>query len=178
MADTDLPILVGMTADARLITARREDVLLVPNAALTADRKAGTYTVNLVRDDQPQTSVRQRSEIAVRRRSLTETDAASVRRGSLTETDAAAVRRRSPTETDAASVRRRSPTETHAVDVRRRSLTETGATAPRIEPVQVTIGFRDDTFTEITSGLAEGDTVLIGALKAPTQQRRGPFGRP
>jgi HlyD family secretion protein len=105
LAETDLPVLVGMTANARLITARRENVLLVPNAALTADRETGTYTVNLVAND-------------------------------------------------------------------------TGADgAPRIDPVQVTIGFRDDTFTEITSGLAEGDTVMIGELKAPTQ-RRGPFGRP
>jgi HlyD family secretion protein len=107
MGETNLPVLVGMTANARLITARREDVLLVPNAALTADRKAGTYTVNLVHTDS-------------------------------SEADG----------------------------------------SPRVEPVQVNIGFRDDTFTEITGGLTEGDTVLIGELKAPSQQRRGPFSRP
>ena len=44
----DLPILVGMTANARLITARNEGVVLVPNAAITADREAGTFWVNLV----------------------------------------------------------------------------------------------------------------------------------
>ncbi len=44
----DLPILVGMTANADLITANREDVLLVPNSTLTADRENGTYSVNLV----------------------------------------------------------------------------------------------------------------------------------
>ena len=44
----DLPILVGMTANAELITARNENVILVPNAAITADREAGTYWVNLV----------------------------------------------------------------------------------------------------------------------------------
>ena len=48
LGETDLPVLVGMTANADLVTARREGVLLVPNAAITADRKAGTYTVNLV----------------------------------------------------------------------------------------------------------------------------------
>ena len=48
LGDTDLPLLIGLTADADLVTARREDVLLVPNAAITADRKAGTYTVSLV----------------------------------------------------------------------------------------------------------------------------------
>jgi HlyD family secretion protein len=48
LGETDLPVLVGMTANARLVTAERDNVLLVPNAALTADRQAGTYTVNLV----------------------------------------------------------------------------------------------------------------------------------
>ncbi|MEJ2753030.1 MAG: efflux RND transporter periplasmic adaptor subunit [Chloroflexota bacterium] len=48
----DLPILVGMTADAQLITDQKQDVLLVPNAAVTADRQAGTYSVNLVVGDQ------------------------------------------------------------------------------------------------------------------------------
>jgi len=46
--ETDLPILIGMTANARLITAEQKNVLLVPNAAITADREAGTFTVNLV----------------------------------------------------------------------------------------------------------------------------------
>jgi hypothetical protein len=34
---------------------------------------------------------------------------------------------------------------------------------------------RDDNFAEITSGLAQGDQVLIAELKAPTQSF-GPFG--
>jgi multidrug efflux pump subunit AcrA (membrane-fusion protein) len=42
---TDLPIRVGMTANASLITARRSDVLLVPNRAITPDRAAGKYYV-------------------------------------------------------------------------------------------------------------------------------------
>ena len=45
---TELPVRVGMTADARLQTAQREDVLLVPNRAIIADRQSGTYYVNLV----------------------------------------------------------------------------------------------------------------------------------
>ncbi len=44
----DLPILVGMTANAKLITASKDSVVLVPNAAITADRDEGTYWVNLV----------------------------------------------------------------------------------------------------------------------------------
>ena len=46
--ETQLPVLVGMTANARLLTSRNEDVLLVPNAAITANREDGTYFVDLV----------------------------------------------------------------------------------------------------------------------------------
>jgi len=51
LPQTDLPILVGMTANADLVTANREGVLLVPNSAVTADRANGTYTVNVVSTD-------------------------------------------------------------------------------------------------------------------------------
>ena len=103
LKETDLPILAGMTADARLIIAEHANVLLVPNAAIMADREAGTYTVSLL---------------------------------------------------------------TGEVDG-----------SPIFEQVQVTIGLRDGDFTEITSDLAEGDTVATGALEAPTQSF-GPFGGP
>lgn len=91
---TDLPILVGMTADAQLITDEKEDVLLVPNAAVTADRQAGTYNVNLVAGEEDGEFVTENREVVV--------------------------------------------------------------------------GLKDNDFTEILSGLAEGDTVLIGELSAPT----------
>lgn len=91
---TDLPILVGMTADAQLITDEKEDVLLVPNAAVTADRQAGTYSVNLIVGEEDGEFVTENREVAV--------------------------------------------------------------------------GLKDNDFTEILSGLAEGDTVLIGELSAPT----------
>lgn len=42
------PLRVGMTANARLLTAQREGVLLVPNRAVTPDRQTGKYYVNLV----------------------------------------------------------------------------------------------------------------------------------
>jgi HlyD family secretion protein len=48
LRSTDLPVRVGMTANANLVTANREGVLLLPNAAINADREAGTYSVNLV----------------------------------------------------------------------------------------------------------------------------------
>ena len=41
----DLPIRTGMTANAQLITAQRDHVLLAPNRAITADRQAGKYYV-------------------------------------------------------------------------------------------------------------------------------------
>lgn len=51
LGETDLPVLVGMTANADLVTGRRMDVLLLPNAAINADRDEGTYSVNLVSRD-------------------------------------------------------------------------------------------------------------------------------
>lgn len=51
LGTTDLPILVGMTADARLQTVNLTGVLLVPNAAVNVDRTNGQYSVNLVTVD-------------------------------------------------------------------------------------------------------------------------------
>jgi multidrug efflux pump subunit AcrA (membrane-fusion protein) len=48
LGDTALPVRVGMTANANLITAERSGVLLVPNQAINANRENGTYTVTLV----------------------------------------------------------------------------------------------------------------------------------
>lgn len=101
LAETALPVRVGMTANARLQTAQRADVLLVPNRAVTADRAAGRFYVNLV--------------------------------------------------------------ETNA------SGEET------VRPVEVTIGLRDDEYTQITSGLEAGDTVQIGPVTLPGET---PFGGP
>jgi len=47
----ELPIRSGMTANAELVTANRENVLLAPNRAITADRQANKYYVNLVQGD-------------------------------------------------------------------------------------------------------------------------------
>jgi HlyD family secretion protein len=48
LGDSDLPILIGMTADANLVTAEKEEILLVPNQAINADRSNGTYSVNVM----------------------------------------------------------------------------------------------------------------------------------
>ncbi len=85
--ETELPIRVGMTANAALELARREDVLLVPNGAIQVDRENGTYNVILVRTN------------------------------------------------------------------------EQGQTMN--ETVPVTIGLRDGRYTEVTSGIQEGDELLI-----------------
>jgi HlyD family secretion protein len=104
MDETDLPILNGMTANANLVTANRENVLLVPNAAIEVDRANGTYNVNRA---------------------------------------------------------------VHNAD---------GSTTT--ETVAVTIGLRDNQFTQIVSGLNEDDEVAIGRM-APVEEFNGggPFGR-
>lgn len=99
---TELPVRAGMTANAEMITANRDDVLLAPNGAIRADRENGRYFVNVA------------SEAAD---------------GSTTFTE-----------------------------------------------VEVTIGLRDNDFTQITSGISAGDELLIGELTVPEQQFRGPFG--
>ncbi len=48
LGETDLPVRAGMTAEAGLVTAEREDVLLVPNRAIRVNRQNGTYSVLLV----------------------------------------------------------------------------------------------------------------------------------
>ena len=48
---TDRPVRVGMTANADLVTNRRENVLLVPNEAISPDRARGTFSVNRVERD-------------------------------------------------------------------------------------------------------------------------------
>jgi HlyD family secretion protein len=45
---TDLPILMGMTANANLVTAEKQNVLLVPNQAINADRSTGRFSVSLL----------------------------------------------------------------------------------------------------------------------------------
>ncbi len=51
LGQTDLPVRVGMTANANLITAEKKDVLLVPNQAINVDRTSGKYSVNLLLAD-------------------------------------------------------------------------------------------------------------------------------
>ncbi len=90
-----LPVRSGMTANAELVTASRENVLLVPNRAITADRQAGKYYVNLIQGD-------------------------------------------------------------------------------TVVKTEVTIGLRDNSYTEITGGLQEGDQLAIGEVKEVLDFSQGP----
>jgi HlyD family secretion protein len=90
-----LPVLTGMTANADLITAQRENVLLVPNRAIIADRAENRYYVNRIEGQE-------------------------------------------------------------------------------IVKVEVTIGLRDNTYTEVTTGLAQGDLVYIGTVDEGFGFAQGP----
>ncbi|MEM7332126.1 MAG: efflux RND transporter periplasmic adaptor subunit [Chloroflexota bacterium] len=94
---SDLPILIGMTANANLTTATRSDVLLVQSQAITADRQAGKFFVTVVNGEAQ-------------------------------------------------------------------------------EVVEVTIGLRDGALTEITSGLSEGDQLLIQNSAPTFEIPTGPGG--
>ena len=54
-----------MTANADLITADFSDVLLVPNSAITADRTAGTYAVNVVTSHQDGQAVTETKAVTI-----------------------------------------------------------------------------------------------------------------
>ncbi len=71
---TDLPVRLGMTANADLITADRTQVLLAPSQAISADRAAGKYYVDLVQSEADGQVTTQRVEVAT-----------GLRDGSLTE---------------------------------------------------------------------------------------------
>ena len=66
LGETDLPVRVDMTANASLVTVEKQDVLLVPNRAITPDRAAGKYYVTLADGDnqeQVEVSIGLRDEI-------------------------------------------------------------------------------------------------------------------
>jgi HlyD family secretion protein len=91
----DLPILAGMTANADLVTAQRQSVLLVPNRAIIADREASKYYVNKVQGEE-------------------------------------------------------------------------------IVKTEIVIGLRDNTYTEVISGLEAGDQVYIGVIDEGLDFTQGP----
>jgi HlyD family secretion protein len=67
--ENGLPVRPGMSATAELVTSNRQDVLLVPNIAITADRETGTFYVSLREQD---TLIRREVEIGSRDSTYTE----------------------------------------------------------------------------------------------------------
>jgi HlyD family secretion protein len=52
LGSTNLPVRLGMTANANLITAEVTDALLVPNRAINVDRETGVYSVQLMQGEE------------------------------------------------------------------------------------------------------------------------------
>jgi RND family efflux transporter MFP subunit len=67
--ENNLPIRPGMSATAELVTSDRENVLLVPNIAIIADRETSTFYVNLWEDRRV---IRREVEIGLRDSRYTE----------------------------------------------------------------------------------------------------------
>ncbi len=65
LGQTDLPVRIGMSAEADLVTAARTGVLLAPTAAITPDRAAGKYYVNLVRTGADGVRTTERVEVTI-----------------------------------------------------------------------------------------------------------------
>lgn len=68
LGDVELPVLLGMTANASLVTFETDNILLVPNAAITEDRAAGIYSVNLVTGEVEGVPQIENTEVAVGQR--------------------------------------------------------------------------------------------------------------
>jgi RND family efflux transporter MFP subunit len=66
----ELPIRLGMTADVDIVVAQADEALLVPNRAITADRAAGLYFVELPSVDG--TTERQEVLVGIRNESHTQ----------------------------------------------------------------------------------------------------------
>jgi len=65
LGDTELPVLIGMTANADLITSAKDGVLLAPNQAITPDRDAGKYFVNRVLEGPEGEMITERIEVTI-----------------------------------------------------------------------------------------------------------------
>ncbi|MBE2236027.1 MAG: efflux RND transporter periplasmic adaptor subunit [Anaerolinea sp.] len=65
LGQTELPVRIGMSAEADLITAARTGVLLAPTAAITPDRAAGKYYVNRVRTGADGVRTTERVEVTI-----------------------------------------------------------------------------------------------------------------
>lgn len=65
LGQTELPVRIGMSAEADLITAARTGVLLAPTAAITPDRAAGKHYVNRVHTGADGVRTTERVEVTI-----------------------------------------------------------------------------------------------------------------
>ena len=77
LGETTLPVRIGMSAEADLITAAKTGVLLVPNQAITPDREAGKYYVNVVRTASDGSRTTERVEVTIGLKDDTSTEITS-----------------------------------------------------------------------------------------------------
>lgn len=192
VSNPDLKLRPGMTATASIITARRNDTLKIPNAALRFRPPETVAAATSTNTQGAGSSPRNGGDRMMaggggggsgRGRGGDGGDGWRERMQNMSPEERAAMRARFA----GANAARRPSTE--ASPVRTVYIMEDpNATAknPVLKPVQVKVGISDGKDTEITEGLKEGDVVVIGvntptmAVNPNTQRPPGgsPFGGP
>lgn len=140
VSNPDLKLKPGMTANVSIITARRENVLKIPNAALRFRPPEQT-------EDSRTNTLGSRSSAQRQFGSATRDSMAGSRSGVRDRMDHAITR---------------------TVYVLRTNSTSSARTA-KLVPVQVKIGISDGIMTEVVEGLNEGDVVVTG-MTMPEQK--------
>jgi HlyD family secretion protein len=188
VSNPDLKLRPGMTATASIITARRDNTLKIPNAALRFRPPETVAAVTSTNTQAPAGSAPRNGGDRMASgggggSSRGGGDGWRERMQNMSPEERAAMRARFA----GANAARRPSTE--ASPIRTVYIMEdpknAGVKNPTLKPVQVKIGISDGKDTEITEGLKEGDVVVIGVntptmAANPNMQRPGgsPFGGP
>lgn len=151
----DLKLLPGMTANVSIITARRQNVLCIPNEALRFRPPGAPYDSYQTFDQASSTAPR---EAAVRSR-LKRPGAG---KGSRAGRQATTSKRSKP---------RFSIVRT--VYVLPANVDPKDPGSARAKPVRINVGISDGTYTEVLSGLSDGEQVVTNLVLA-ADSRRGP----
>lgn len=154
VTNSDLKLLPGMTANVRIITAARENVLLVPNAALRF-RPPDSQTNALA------SGMSGRGQAGPQLAQLRQRERADAPRG------------------PGRRARRETAPEEAEVEVRTVYVLATNQTGKvELKPVEVKVGITDGVNTEVIEGLQEGQLVVTGLLSpagTEPQQPNNPF---
>lgn len=142
VSNPDLKLKPGMTANVSIITAHRENVLKIPNAALRFRPPETT-------DDSRTNSVAARGPGQRQFSSSAGPPGAGGRPGVRNRGDRAFIRTVYVLSTNSTG----------------------GSRTAKLEPVQVKIGISDGIMTEVIEGLKEGDVVVTGMIMPETTQR-------